>query len=586
MKSNHIIKALAGGVILMASGVLSSCGDHFQPDYPWMIGKGEEQTGNNNDGPVPPENLEVLEGELKGAIPFMINYSHEPTGTWAPHKYQYYRTNSIDGYAGYWTPTKATFAFGGPLPNLYTYPNDYLGGPSDNQVFTTSWSAMYYATEMGMPAWRAIALIIQAYSAHEIVDFYGTMPLTAWRTRNTTPPLHYERGDSVYMQLFRDLAEAKAILRETQPTATDLGRIEDIARQKTISQGDWMRWVKFANCIQLRMAMNIVKWDPSMAQRLAEEAVADGVLTEGELDFGYHQNTSDCCLYFICNSWHDIRVGASIENILKHFNCPLLDRWFDGNSYSITDRQTSLITPAGSGVFGIRGGINMINLNVTGKDKGGYGPFGCLSGEFRYMHQDFFKRAECFMLRAEGAVRGWNMGGTAQEFYETAIRIAFKDNGIESDEVIREYLDQETCDRADYVDPFNSQHNINGRVLCGVKWNEGDSPELKLEKIISQKYIVNFPMGAEAWTNFRRTGYPRLFPPYLCEMPGMDPELQLRRIPAVRNTDNYLEIASMTEALGGEAEDSGVRVFWDVATEERGEVSPDTGEPLVIPHNF
>ncbi len=586
MKSINTIKALAGGAVLFAAGMLCSCGDHFQPDYPWMIGQAGGNNNNDSDGPVPPENLEVLEGELKGAIPFMINYSHEPTGTWAPHKYQYYRTNSIDGYAGYWTPTKATFSFGGPLPNLYTYPNDYLGGPSDNQIFTTSWSAIHYAEDMGMPAWKAIALIIQAYSAHEIVDFYGTMPLTAWRKRDTTPPLHYERGDSVYMQLFRDLDEAKAILRETQPTAADLGRIEDFDQKKTISQGDYTRWIKFANCIQLRMAMNIVKWDPAYAQNRAEAAVADGVLTADELDLGYYHDTSDCCLYFICNTWHDIRVGASIENILKHFNSPLLNLWFDGNSYAITDRQTSLITPSGSGVFGIRAGINMLNLNVTGKDKGGYGPFGCLSGNFRYMHQDFFKRAEAYMLRAEGALRGWAMGGTAKEFYETAIRISMIDNGVEDEQAIEDYINQEDCPRVDYEDPFNSQHNIQGRVLCNVKWDDNDSQELKLEKIITQKYIANFPMGAEAWTNFRRTGYPRLFPPYLNDMPGVDTELQIRRIPAVRNTDNYLEIASMTEALEGEAENAGVRVFWDIPTEERGEVFPENGFQLVIPKNF
>ena len=73
-------------------------------------------------------------------------YSHEPTGTWAPHKYQYYRANSIDNYAGYWTTTKSTFAFGGPLPTLYTFPNDYLGGPMDNQIFTQSYNCLLYTS--------------------------------------------------------------------------------------------------------------------------------------------------------------------------------------------------------------------------------------------------------------------------------------------------------------------------------------------------------------------------------------------------------------------------------------------------------
>lgn len=46
----------------------------------------------------------------------------------------------------------------------------------------------------------------------------------------------------------------------------------------------------------------------------------------------------------------------------------------------------------------------------------------------------------------------------------------------------------------------------------GVKWNEGDSPEVKLEKIITQKYIASFPYSYESWVDLRRVGYPKLFP--------------------------------------------------------------------------
>ena len=119
-----------------------------------------------------------------------------------------------------------------------------------------------------------------------------------------------------------------------------------------------------------------------------------------------------------------------------------------------------------------------------------------------------------------------------------------------------------------------------------VKWNEADTDELKLEKIITQKYIANFPMSGEAWTTFRRTGYPRLFPVYLNgDMEDVDLELQLRRIPLVKTTNNTLEIASLEEALGAPNQGS-TRVFWDVPTEQRGEKSPDNKYNLVIPVNF
>ena len=46
----------------------------------------------------------------------------------------------------------------------------------------------------------------------------------------------------------------------------------------------------------------------------------------------------------------------------------------------------------------------------------------------------------------------------------------------------------------------------------GVKINSSDDDKVKLEKIITQKWLAQFPMGLEAWNDLRRTGYPRIFP--------------------------------------------------------------------------
>lgn len=580
-KITGLIGFIAGS--LLSIGILTGCGDQFQEEYPWMIGK-QQDMDNTDESGAGATDITVLEKELRGAIPYMINYSHEPNGSWAPHKYQYYRANNIDNYAGYWTTSKGTFSFGGSLLTLYAYPNDYLGGAMDNQIFTQSVNAIFHAKELGKPEWRAVALIIQAYSGHGIVDFYGAAPFTDWRNVNRIPPLTYEKGAAIYDMIFDDLDEAIAILKERQPSKTELEKIED--PNKTISYGDWQRWVKFANSIKLRMAMNIVKYDATKAQQKAEEAVADeiGVLTEkDDKDIAYYPiSETSCCLWFISNSWNDLRLNASLENILKHFRNPLLTRWFDTSPVNIVDKNTGI--PAAIDVYGMRSGIYMKNINTTDR-KTGYGPFATLTDDFRFMHQSFLKRAECLFLRAEGALRGWAMGGTAKDFYEAGIRLAFEENGVTKQETIDEYINRTEVKDVDYVDPFNSEHNIKGRVKVDVKWNEADANELKLEKIITQKYIANFPMSGEAWTTFRRTGYPRLFPVYSKGEMGVDLELQLRRIPLIETENNALEMSSLVEALGG-PQNGSTRVFWDVPTEQRGEKSEDNEFNLVIPVNF
>ena len=44
--------------------------------------------------------------------------------------------------------------------------------------------------------------------------------------------------------------------------------------------------------------------------------------------------------------------------------------------------------------------------------------------------------AESYFLRAEGALRGWNMGGSAQHFYNQGVGASFCENGMSADPAV------------------------------------------------------------------------------------------------------------------------------------------------------
>lgn len=582
MKKKYRLLLVSFSIGTMMMGSFTSCGDKYLPEAPWLVGR-QEDLDQEDEAGLGATDINILEKELSGCVNKMLDFED--------HAYQYLRSNSIDNYAGYWTTSQNNFLFGGPLPTLYTFPNNYLGGPMNNEVFIGAKNPVFHAAELGKPEWRAVALIIQAYVGHEVTDFYGSMPFEDWRSVKRDPPITYMKGADIYDQIFKDLQEAVTILKERQPSSGELAKIE--LGTATLARGDWKRWVKFANSIRLRMALNIVKVDPIKAQQNAEEAVNDevGVFDEAkgdQYDFGYYyeQSISNHPLYSIGKGWMDIRLGASLENILKRYESPLLGIWFDKNSYSInTSNNVFSGIAANQDYIGIRQGVAMINKS---SEQNGYGPFSIGSDAVRMMPKNYLKRTEVLFLRAEGALRGWNMGGgSAQSFYERGIRLAFVENGMTDNTVIDEYLNRETVKVVDYTDPYAAGNSIKGRVTAGVKWNEADTDELKLEKIITQKYIAIFPMAAEAWTTFRRTGYPRLFPVKLNNMPGVDTELQIRRIPVVETENNVSDIqGTMVPALGG-PNTGGTRVFWDTETERRGEViEPSSKSPIVIPVNF
>ncbi|MCM1292508.1 MAG: SusD/RagB family nutrient-binding outer membrane lipoprotein [Bacteroides sp.] len=589
-----IIYSCAIALSGLAMLTLSSCGDELKA-YPWIAEDDNAQSEEN----LGATDMDALEKQMRTGIPFILNYSHEPDGSWQPHNYQYNRANSIDNYAGYWTTTKANFSFGPALPTLYTDDNGYISGCSEVRTFQYckdaifSWNVATYKTADGeeinqpRPEWRAIALICEAYVAHEYVDAFGVMAYNDTRSQKRTRPVTYEAGPEVYKQIFADLDEAIATLKEAQPGPGDLQRVEGADVEKTMTGWDWRYWVKFANSIKLRMAMNMVDYNdpdpvygpdskPFVAKNIAEEAVADEIgvlLPTDSRDIAYYMATHSCVWYFMGNSWNDIRLNASLENILKHFKSPLLNEWFDDNAYAI---KNAVGASAPTGVYGVRSGLYM--EDTGGPDKGGYGPFAQLSGRHQYMNQPFFKRTEATFLRAEGALRGWNMGDTPENLYNEGIRLSLSEWGID-EAAINKYINQTNLPVVEYRDYYNRVNDIMGRVSCDVKWNEGDTKELKLEKIITQKYIANFPMGAEAWTNFRRTGYPRLFPVVVNNMKNVDKEMQIRRVSFVLDANNGAEIAQITELLGG-SQDCGTRVFWDVnsatwAKDENGQYIPD-----------
>jgi hypothetical protein len=169
--------------------------------------------------------------------------------------------------------------------------------------------------------------------------------------------------------------------------------------------------------------------------------------------------------------------------------------------------------------------------------------------------------AEVYFLRSEGALRGWNMGGTAQEFYEAGIRASFEQNGAEG---ASSYASDNTKKPLDYVDPLFPENNTPAVSKITVAW--GATNEENLEKIITQKWIATYPDGQEAWSEFRRTGYPKLFRIKNNKSGGViSTELGVRRLPFAQSEEasNPAGVASGVTALGG-PDNGATRLWWDV----------------------
>lgn len=442
--------------------------------------------------------------------------------------------------------------------------NNWFGGVNNTTYsLTPSWyNAAFSRAFLGvMPAWLAIkkktdgigssrhvfalAQIIKVMSMHRTTDMYG--PLPYFNFGNGSLTTNYDSQEAIYNSFFTDLDSAINTLStfvQQSPNAKPL------AAYDLIYGGDYPQWIRFANSLKLRLAMRLAYADPVKAKQYAEAAVANsyGVMTSNDAN-AILRSANGVQLHnplqIICFNFDDVRMGANMESFLTGYKDPRIGLMFnrapDGNYH------------------GIRNGINISNKSLYTT------PFSTLNvapeTPIRWM-----SAAEMYFLRAEGALRGWNMNGTAQALYQTGIQTSFEQWGAGSSS---NYVLDSLSRPAAYVDPSNAGNNVastsTNLSTVIVKWREADATELKLEKIITQKWIATYPDGQEAWTEFRRTRYPKIFPVVVNNSGGLiNSATQVRRLPFPQTEyqSNAAGVATGLQSLGG-LDNGGTRLWWD-----------------------
>ena len=171
--------------------------------------------------------------------------------------------------------------------------------------------------------------------------------------------------------------------------------------------------------------------------------------------------------------------------------------------------------------------------------------------------------AEITFLRAEGALRGWSMGGEAKTLYEQAINLSFEQYEASGADT---YIADATSQPQAYTDPTGS-YSAGQTSSITIAWQDGSSnDEANLERIITQKWIAMFPCTVEAWSEYRRTGYPKLLPVVVNNSGGVidDSKEKIRRLwyPPTEYSENKANILEAINMLGG-ADNGATRLWWD-----------------------
>ncbi len=425
------------------------------------------------------------------------------------------------------------------------YPNWYSA--AFNQAYTnimTPWNELRKSTEKdNMPHIFAIGQILKVEGMHRVTDMYGPLPYLKFGDGSTQ--LDYDSQEAIYNSFFTELNTAI-----TELTNFYLGNpsAKLMEYYDYIYKGDVVKWIRFANSLRLRLAMRIVYANPTKAKQEAEAAVnhAIGVMTDIS-ETAALQNGSSISynnpLYVICNDFDDIRMGATMDAYMNGYADPRMPKYF---------------LPTSDGTYhGVRTGINITSSNMANYRNSTIISKLNIASDKEIL---WMSASEVYFLRAEGAARGWSMGAAAQSLYEEGIRKSMDSWGVSPGDYITSVAVPAT-----YTDPVVSGNNAGAPSAITIAWDEAATLEVKLERIITQKWIAMYPDGMEAWSEFRRTSYPRIFPVLVNNSAGtINSTTQIRRMPFP--TSEYLGNSAGVQkgvTLLGGADNGGTKLWWD-----------------------
>ncbi|MCX6331523.1 MAG: SusD/RagB family nutrient-binding outer membrane lipoprotein [Bacteroidetes bacterium] len=366
--------------------------------------------------------------------------------------------------------------------------NNYWGRIYNN-VMSPSKQVIRLASENNLPLFATWAKLIRVLGVSKLTAVHG--PVIYSNYGATTSQIDYDLEPSLYNTFFLQLDSIQSDFAANK-TYTGFAKFDPSYK------GSIPAWMKVVNSLRLRLAIRLSKVAPSIAKAQGEKAMSDpaGLITANSDNFWVSLNGNIMPLAQICFQWDDTRMGGVMESFFIGMKDNRISKFYSPIS------DTTLYADHPSDPYkGIRNGAYL----KPGKERTTYSK---ASNDFNNAQtRRAFTASEVAFLKAEAALRGWAGAGDAKTNYENGVKLSFADWGAGG---VDAYLADATSKPIAYVDPKDSRNNFTPLSTITVAWSDADNNELKLEKIITQKYFNTFTNALEAWVDHRRTGYPKI----------------------------------------------------------------------------
>lgn len=457
------------------------------------------------------------------------------------NNYQILNNLTADNWVGYMAPGKNKWS-GYSLTQYYFAVNwNNMGFRELIPAILNPWNQVKNETMEGEAKNErvfSIAQICKIMGLHKATDMFGAIPYS----QSGTGAFHvsYDSQEEVYTSFLKELERAVEVLSALDGATV---RTTDY-----VYNGNSTQWVKLGNSLMLRLAMRLSYVKPDMAKEYVEKAlnhhvgVIESVADEAKIEKLNGEDAYNALAHIIDKYELDARMGGTIQVYLKGYDDPRMEKYFRGN----TDVAIPPAAPTLSPDYEHAGVPNFTEKSPT----------------------VWMRASEVAFLKAEAILKGF-VGGSAKDEYERGIKLSFEEHGIHETEYSK-YI-KSSRSPANFEDKVHPRYSMPAPSSITPMWNENATEEVKLERIITQKYLALYPNGQEAWSEWRRTGYPRLLPSVssisnfgVKMSDGRKDGVRCWPYPPEEFTLNGENVQDAINKYKGGSNDASINVWWDV----------------------
>ncbi|MEP7258849.1 MAG: SusD/RagB family nutrient-binding outer membrane lipoprotein [Flavitalea sp.] len=421
---------------------------------------------------------------------------------------------------------------------------------------------------------KAIARVLKAWIFAQCTDIYGDIPYSESNKAPDDAVTHpkYDLQKDIYTDLLKELKEAAT---ELDPAKASYGSAD------LLYQGDVTKWKKFANSLRLRLALRVRYADAELAKSNITDLAEPDLIT----------SPSDQALFFTSNDvpahWNPdyitlVSYGTGPESKSNFIGKSVLDILSNGDAHTPLDPRIKIVADTAYAAwpstlsppipyFGYRGRPLIGSVPVQEKYPYGYESVSRRSDFWSVpvIEQPILRASEVYFALAEAAL--YNLiTGDANAYYKKGIEASIAEYQLFYDRTKGQLDKVEAIIRPDWTSGDISQYvafkqmtdpEISNFLASSTTTLTG-SDEQQLEQIINQKIVALFPSGLEGWSEWRRTGYPRVL--VASDETSALHGVSYRRghYPSGENLVNTEKIKEAKDRMGGKDEVLN-HVWWD-----------------------